>query len=206
MWLKSNAITNLAYDLQSSDPEIARAAPRRFALARTPSPTRSTIPRLVGLGGKTCKSKSVVNLRSAWGRAAKPVKEGGLPQLLRAVQKPPSRTARHGSRSGITSQQDVVPSPKATMQEGFESTLLLANDFSLTSGLETVVKDAQGSSRGVWLASRLTRSRPTLPRIQSGSITRRATPRRRKGNALSDLELKLNAAVLLRRVGGLCAR
>lgn len=46
MWLKSNAITNLAHDLQSSDREIARAwLPRRFARpCSTLCPTRNSNP------------------------------------------------------------------------------------------------------------------------------------------------------------------
>lgn len=183
MWLKSNAITNVAHDLQSSDPEIARAAPRRFALARRPPPIRSTILPRPGRSqvGKSCKSKRCGQYTVLPGQSSRTCERGGgLPQLLRAVQKTPSRTAGQVSPRS----ERWRPARKPLCTKGSSQRSSLANDFSLTSGLETVVKDAQGSSRGVWLASRFDKIAPHAASSrahESGSITRRATPRRRKG-------------------------
>lgn len=75
MWLKSNAITNLAHDLHSSDPEIARAAPRRFALAQR-CPRR--LPRLVKCqcGKLFTYRKGVGKSTFCLGRMAKALKGG----------------------------------------------------------------------------------------------------------------------------------
>lgn len=124
--LRAMLSTNLARDLQSSDPEIARAAPRRFALARR-HPRLSQVVylshALVDLGWEICTSKRRGST-FCLGRAAKTVKEGseGLPRLLRVVQKTFVEDGRALTSGQVfTSQREVAPSH---MHEGFESTLL----------------------------------------------------------------------------------
>lgn len=105
MWLKSNAITNLAHDLQSSDPEIARAwLPRRFASpCSTLCPTRNSTQTA---GRSQCGKMShigqrVVSPRSfCLGRVAKGLKVGLL-----------SPPIEDGLMGGATTRREVAPGP-----------------------------------------------------------------------------------------------